>query len=268
MKLKKINKFDNVVISNLSHRIPNYEFFDYIYTTTGGVENVQHFNRFVLRKYYEFSLYKPLTFTVKKMKEMGTLDFQLLLNGMWYEYVLRYGTELDKITNALLEEYAPLDNYDKYSTITTTDNDRTETTLGKVTSHMGGTSTSSAGTTTTTEQGDEKTTTTTPSFDVDSTKKTETTTEYSATSPRITTVTPNTTTTTTQVENDNSYTDYGENGLANVKNGSTTVEEHTHGNIGVTTSSKMLEEFVLTRIRYNLWEFIAETYADMFLYLK
>lgn len=184
----------------------------------------------------------------------------------WELFLATYKAEIIRLSNAFEEEYAPLDNYDKYSTITTTDLDRAETTTGKVTSSSGASETETNGTVKNTERGTESTTSTVASFDDVSTNKETTSTTYGSNQAPRESETNYNQYNITNTQTDESYTDYGD-GLRLNKTGSTEVTEHTRGNIGVTTSSKMLLEFTQVRMACNIYEIIARLYADMFLRL-
>ena len=60
-----------------------------------------------------------------------------------------------------------------------------------------------------------------------------------------------------QFENRKDSTTYGSQ---------TTHEEHTHGNIGVSTSQSMVEEEIALRAKYAMLDIIVDEYVNTFCY--
>lgn len=127
----------------------------------------------------------------------------------WTRFVRIHAHDLERIYTALYTEYAPLENYDKNSTIT--NNGST------------GANSENPFTTRLYQVSDDTVNNTGDSAFIPQTK------------------------TTSEGKTDTS---------------NTTVE-HTHGNIGVTKSTDMLRDEVLTRIQYSLVETIVRMFAEM-----
>lgn len=259
MKLKKISKRYPEAFTHLASDML------FVIIKDDESEEAVTLSGAVIRQYI-FNMYNNFHFYDGHGKFLNSSDAQTRLVAAWELFRYSYADIIKDIYGAIDIKYAPLDNYDKYSVITTTDNDRTDTTLGKVTSSTGSTESETNGTITNTESGSEKTDVTEASLDVDSTNKSSSTTTFgTGTTPRKSEQSYDAYTQ-VSTQTDEAYTDYGQ-GLKNVKTGSTDVVEHTHGNIGVVTSSSMLESYLLTRLKCNVYEYIGRLYADMFLRL-
>lgn len=254
MKLKKIKKlFPNAYPSLTSD----------IYWVKDDEEHrltKENINAYITLLFNQFHFYDG------NGKLKNETDVSNRLFHAWELFLATYKAEIIRLSNAFNEEYAPLDNYDKYSTITTTDIDRAETTTGKVTSSNGASESETHGSVKNTERGTESTTSTIASFDDVSTNRDTSTTTYGTTQNPRESETSYNNYSISNSQTEESYTDYGD-GVKLNKTGSTEVTEHTRGNIGVTTSSKMLLEFTQVRMGCNIYEIIARLYADMFLRL-
>lgn len=170
-------------------------------------------------------------------------------------FFLKNYDNFDKMAEALLSEYNPIENYDRYED--TTENRDTE----ENGEYQSETSSSASSTGSTSSESGETIG--------------EVTTDHTLSAMNVSTYQPSNQDTTTQHTN-SSTTEGGAseessaNGSESGGNSKTTDddftrESHIHGNIGVTTSQQMIESEIELR-KFNIYDYIADLYAGEFLY--
>lgn len=182
------------------------------------------------------------------------------LQGLWTHFCNTYGNEIERIFNALNEDYEILDNYN--GTTTTTIGQKT-TTIGEKTQTMTNgqqSITMQHGATSVTMGGGTDTST-------DSVANSETSVSGSFLDDRKTTqVIANKTNTSnayTDTNTANEYTNTNRDSGNTVTDSGNTITETKHGNLGVTTSQQMVSNETLLRKQNNFYRIIIE---DMFLH--
>lgn len=159
-----------------------------------------------------------------------------------------FGDEIKKFYDVLQLEFNPLDNYDKNSTITTTDNNRTS-------EQFGTTRTSTNATNTSTSTSNDKT--------IDKVATIEDLIESSIPIDNASINDNIYNGSDTQISNSSTTMD----GVKTVGTGSTTVTEHTRGNIGVTTSTQMRDSFVLSTFESAFYNIVSDLFCEYCLHL-
>lgn len=176
---------------------------------------------------------------------------------------------IDQIARSLLVTYEPLENYD-----------RTEVTKRKVTNSGSDVATNTLGTSATTTLGTSATTTLgSVNANVHSGTQMNQEDKSAYDSGTYTPATKNTTTFNDNVTTSNTGTDVVANSghdivakagsdILNNQYGGITDEEnvlHVFGNVGVTPNSRVLDEEIALRIKYNLYEIVAKLFETEFL---
>lgn len=183
-------------------------------------------------------------------------DFFKYAVGIWSR---KWAESLERIALALESEYNPIHNYDRYE-------EWTEKEKGNYTNHLGRggqDTTTNTGTVTTKETGKDTETTTNMETERSVSAFNESAyqpDEKSVVNGKVTrepdttqTVTPNT----TEVTAHNT----SEDGTGN-DNRDKEHKAHLFGNIGITTSQKMVEDETNLRLNYNMYAIAATLFAD------
>lgn len=184
-----------------------------------------------------FPTFKYVFYSFKDDEVIENTDLIDRVSELWSSYLDQMKTNIDRVYLAYQTEYEPLDNYNRMS-VTTTTKEGTETNTnikdGSISNSIGQIKDTTIGSTS-------------PEDDNNffNTEKSESTTDARNDSTTYNNVTDTMTL---------SYDDRTD-----------TIEEHTHGNIGVTTSMQMLNQEVQGRnLRYIKWlcdDFVHEYFS-------